>query len=365
MENRYVYVKNLSVGYNKRVLISDINIDILKGEIVVLIGPNGCGKSTILKSITRHLKAIHGDVFVGDKSLFKQKPKEMAKEISVVLTERIAPELMTCREIVAMGRYPYTNCIGKLTETDNKIVDEALGLVNAKELSEKNFDKISDGQRQRIMLARALCQKTDVMVLDEPTSYLDIRYKVDFLNILRKLSREGMSIILSLHEIDLAYKLADRIICVKDDSVVIGKPEEIFDERIINEVFGLDKGEYNSLLGNVELSRPEGEPKVLVVGGNGSGVNIYRGLQKKGIPFATGFLFENDVDFAVAKALAAEVVSSKPFEKIPVEVENRMLELVDEVEQVFDCGCTHGEFDNINIRVIKKAEACGKLKHLS
>ena len=186
----YFETRGLAVGYNGQVLIHDIDISIEKGKILTLIGPNGAGKSTILKSITRHLQKIGGEVSIGGRDVYRWAAREMARQVAVVLTDRIRPELMTCGEVVAAGRYPYTNALGRLTAADREIVRQSLERVHALELEDRDFSTLSDGQRQRVMLARALCQEPEVIVLDEPTAYLDIRHKIELLDILREMARE-------------------------------------------------------------------------------------------------------------------------------------------------------------------------------
>ena len=164
MAEYYLQLKNMSVGYYGKPLIRDIEIGIEKGEIVTLIGPNGAGKSTILKSITRQLALIDGDISIEQISFSRFSYQKMAKKMSVVLTERMKTDLMTCHDIVAAGRYPYTARFGILTREDEEKVDEALEMVHAKELGNQDFNKISDGQKQRILLARAICQEPEIMV---------------------------------------------------------------------------------------------------------------------------------------------------------------------------------------------------------
>jgi iron complex transport system ATP-binding protein len=205
MSNRrdaYISMDKLAVGYNGKAIIKDICIDIGKGEIVTLIGPNGAGKSTILKSITRQLSLISGKVWYGEKNLHKMTSKEVSTKMAVVLTERLKAELMTCYDIVASGRYPYTGKLGLLTEEDERMVDEAMAAVNATEFGPKDFNAISDGQKQRVLLARAICQDPEIIILDEPTSFLDVRYKLELLSILRNMAKKkGITVIMSLHEI--------------------------------------------------------------------------------------------------------------------------------------------------------------------
>ena len=234
MEQIYVETEDLSVGYHGKVLLSDIALKVKKGEILVLIGPNGAGKSTIIKNIIREMNPIGGNIYVKGRKIGDFTSKEYAKTMSVVLTEKIKTEMMTCRDVVAMGRYPYTNYFGKLTKEDEVIVNESLEKVSAMDIADKDFSQISDGQRQRIMLARAICQKPEVIVLDEPTSFLDIRHKIELLDILQEMAvKDNVAVIVSLHEIELAAKIADYVMCVgADGNIEFGRPEKIFTDDL-------------------------------------------------------------------------------------------------------------------------------------
>ena len=318
MSEYYFHLDHLTVGYDKKPLIKDICIGIEKGEIVTLIGPNGSGKSTILKSITRQLKLVGGNVEFDGKNLHELSFRELSTKMAVVLTERMKPELMTCHDIVATGRYPYTGRLGLLSDEDRAKVDEALALVGADELADRDFSCISDGQRQRVLLARAICQEPEVIVLDEPTSFLDIRYKLELLTVLKQLVREKqVAVILSLHEIDLAQKLSDRLICVHNGRIErCGTPEQVFTGDYIRTLYDLERGTYNEQFGSLELERVTGEPRVFVIGGGGSGTALYRRLQRRGIPFAAGILPENDVELPTAHALAVETVTERAYQPI-------------------------------------------------
>ena len=182
-----IRTENLSVGYGGKPLIENICLHLRPGQIMTLIGPNGSGKSTILKTITGQLASLQGTVFLDGKSALS--PLERARKLAVLMTDRVRPELMTCWDVVAMGRYPYTGRLGLLIETDREKVREALALVHGEELASLDFSQISDGQRQRVLLARALCQEPEVLVLDEPTSFLDIRHKLELLAILKDMVR--------------------------------------------------------------------------------------------------------------------------------------------------------------------------------
>ncbi len=354
----YFKTENLAVGYRGSILIRDINIQIPKGKILTLIGPNGAGKSTILKTITRQLDRIAGAVLIGGKDLQSFSAKEMAEQVAVVLTERIRPELMTCGEVVAMGRYPYTNAMGRMKAADREAVRRALERVHAIELEDRDFSALSDGQRQRIMLARAICQTPRVMVLDEPTAYLDVRFKVELLGILREMAHdEGTTVVMSLHEIDLAAKLSDYMLCVKGDIIAaFGTPDEIMKEGVIEDLYGLETGSYNRLYGSVEFGPPEGEPRVFVAAGGGYGTEVYRMLQKNRIPFATGILHENDIDCPAAAALSRHVVTAPAFEPMTEEQLERAVRLMKAAGAVIHAGTPIGSTNRMTGRLLEIAE---------
>ena len=347
MEN-YLELKHLCVGYDRKPVISDINVSVRKGEIIALIGPNGAGKSTILKSLSRALPLLSGQVILDGKDLMDYSYRELSCKMAVILTDRIKAELMTCRDIVSTGRYPYTGRLGILSAQDEEKVTEALKAVHALDIGEKDFSRISDGQRQRILLARAICQEPEIILLDEPTSFLDVRHKLELLSILTRMARQkNITVITSLHEIDLAEKVADRIITVKGEEFFgFGAPGEIFDEESIRNLYEIDNGFFDPLFGNIELQKPEGDkPRVFVIAGGGTGIPVYRELQKKGIPFATGILYPNDVDYRLARLLAAEVIAEKPFTPIRKETIERAKRVMEACETVIDAGGEIGELN--------------------
>lgn len=363
-ECEYVRLDDLAVGYNKKALIREISLSIKKGEIVTLIGPNGAGKSTILKSIARQLKLIGGKVLIDMSSLEEISYKALSKKMAVVLTDRMKPELMTCRDIVATGRYPYTGRLGILSREDEDKVDDALRTVNALELGNDDFNAISDGQKQRILLARAICQEPEIIVLDEPTSFLDIHYKLELLAILRRMARSGITVIMSLHEIDLAQKVSDKIVCVDRRCIShYGTPSEIFSEEIIKDIYGIDNGFYDTLFGNIELPAPDGtEPEVFVMSAGGSGIKVFRELQKSNTSFAAGVLYTNDVDFQLARLLACHVVTEKPFMPISDRAFNEALMIMKKCSRVINAGVEIGEGNARMNELISMAEAMGTLE---
>lgn len=363
MNTEYFFrTKKLTVGYNGKPLIKDIEVNLKKGQILTLIGPNGSGKSTILKSITKHLKSICGTVYIGGKSTETMSNRDMAHKVAVVLTDKLKTELMTCQDVVATGRYPYTGMLGILSEEDNLYVNNAMELVNALELKDRDFTEISDGQRQRILLARAICQEPEIIVLDEPTSFLDIHYELELLNILRTLAeKRNITVIMSLHELDMAQKVSDLVMCVKGEYIThLGVPREIFQKDLISELYDLSNGSYNPLFGSFEMERPKGEPRVFVIAGGGTGISEYRALQKKKMPFVTGILHENDIDYQLAQDLASELFFEKSFEPISDSVFQRALERMQSCDIVINCLKNYGETNIKNKVLYEAAQSMGK-----
>ena len=235
--------------------------------------------------------------------------------------------------------------------------------VHAQALGNRDFNAISDGQKQRVLLARAICQDPDVIVLDEPTSFLDVKYKLELLSILERMARQKkITVIMSLHEIDLAQKISDKIICVKGETIShYGNPEEVFTEEIIRELYGINNGYFDPLFGSIELPAPEGEPEVFVISSGGTGIPVYRRLQKEHIPFAAGILYENDMDYRLARLLAAEVITEIPFEEIREETLQKAFVTMGKCKRVINAGVKIGAWNKGIEKLLEKAEKEGKL----
>lgn len=347
MEQYLIQTEAMSVGYEKKLLISGIDLKLHRGEIMTLIGPNGSGKSTILKSIIRQLKLIAGTVYLDGQHMQKMSGKEIATKLAVLMTHKLQPELMSCYDVVATGRYPYTGRFGILSEQDKDIVWQSLRLVDAEDIAQRDFNRISDGQRQRILLARAICQEPEIIVLDEPTSFLDMKHKLELLSILKRMVREqNIGVIMSLHELDLAQKISDTVVCVHGDKIErVGTPEQVFTAEYMEHLYSMHNGSYNPLFGSIELPAPEGKPEIFVIGGNGTGISVYRQLQKRGIPFAVGILAENDADTQIARALAAQIITERAFEPFTEQTYQQAKESMESCKTVI---CTLEHFGTVN-----------------
>ena len=369
MGNGCFYVDRLAAGYGKRPVAEGLSFHAGRGEIVTLIGPNGAGKSTILKTISGGLAPMGGELVLDGVPMERIPRKERARKLAVVFTEKLQGELMTCRDVTAAGRYPYTGRLGLLSEKDQRAVDQALELVHGTDLGERPFDRISDGQRQRIMLARALCQEPDIILLDEPTSHLDVKYKLEFLSLLREMARKKeLSVLMSLHELDLAERISDRVVCIKDGRMDrCGTPEQVFTPGYVEELFGMTAGKFDAAGGSVEFSVPGGAVKpedlpenaVFVIAGNGSGRQVFRKLQRENVPFVTGILFENDLDLPAAEALAAHVVKV-PLGPVPEEAVREARAWIRWCQRVICCRTGFGVWEKENEDLFKYAERSGK-----
>ncbi|MCR5123293.1 MAG: ABC transporter ATP-binding protein [Ruminococcus sp.] len=361
--SKAVTAENISVGYGKVTVAGGISFIVEKGEILTLIGPNGAGKSTVLKSISAQLPLLGGKVFINGDELSAVGAKKLSKELALVLTERIHSERMTCRDIASTGRYPYTGRLGLLTEEDEKAVDEAMTLTGVSHLADVDFREISDGQRQCVMLARAIAQQPDVLLLDEPTSFLDINHKLGLLSLLRKLTKQkNIAVIQSLHELDLAQRFSDKLVCIKDkQAVLVGSPEEVFSGNFIEELYGIENGSFHNSYCIVEPQGTNGVPEVFVIGGGGKAIPVYRELNRKGIPFAAGIIHENDIEYPAASSLASVLFTENAYEPIGEKNIKAALKVLEKCSRVICCHESFGTMNGGNAVLRDKAIEIGSI----
>lgn len=364
MRELILHTRDLAVGYGGKALIDDIALTVRPGEILTLIGPNGAGKSTILKTITRQLKPVAGAIWLDGKALSGLPERDLARTMSILMTERVDPERMTCEDVVSAGRYPYTGRLGILSAQDRAQVAVAMELVHVSDLRDREFSQISDGQRQRVMLARAICQEPKVLLLDEPTSYLDVRHKLELLAILKELAlKQKVAVVMTLHELDLAQKASDKILCVRQGQIDrYGTPEEIFSRGYIQQLYDIAQGSYNESFGCLELQAPSGTPQVFVIGGGGHGIATYRQLQRTGVPFAAGVLHENDLDFPVAQALSTQVIAERAFEPIGEAAFQQAADLLLQCRRALCCLTEFGTMNQRNRALVELARSRGLLE---
>lgn len=234
--------KSLTLSYGKEPIIEDVSLKIPHGEITVFVGSNGCGKSTLLRSIARLLKPQKGAVLLDGKEITKLPTKEVAKNLAILPQGPIAPEGLTVLQLVKQGRYPYQNWLQQWSEEDELMVKKALEDTNMKKFEHRPMDCLSGGQRQRAWIAMTLAQGTDILILDEPTTYLDLAHQIEVLDLLFDLNeRKKCTIIMVLHDLNLACRYAHNIVAIKDRKVYAqGKPEDIINREMIRSVFGME-----------------------------------------------------------------------------------------------------------------------------
>lgn len=257
MKTPLLSTRNLQIGYTNgkpahKVVASNLNLELTQNEFVCLVGPNGAGKSTLLRTLTGLLPALDGEVLLAGRKLAQYSRKELANEISVVLTSPIEVGAMTVNELVAMGRFPFTGLFDRMGEHDWKVVRRALEMVGLLGFEERVVHKLSDGERQKVMIARALAQEPRILVLDEPTAYLDLPGRVSVMNLLHELSTDhGQTVLTSTHDLDLAMRGADRLWLMSPGGMIIsGAPEDLVLSGDFQRVFARDRITYDVMNGH-------------------------------------------------------------------------------------------------------------------
>lgn len=258
--NTILTTKKLSIGYknNKKeyVVSSNININLQKGQLVGLVGANGIGKSTLLRTLTKVQPSLSGEILINNKALNKLSNYELAKSLSIVLTEHISSKNLSVQELIALGRQPYTNWIGTLTANDKDIINNAITKTNIDDIKHKKCYELSDGQLQKVMIARALAQDTDLIILDEPTTHLDMYHKAYILNLLKSLaSQTNKTILFSSHEIELAIQLCDKLIVMTNNNVLSDSPCNLIEKGAFNKLFPKDLIVFDKKTGSFKIKK--------------------------------------------------------------------------------------------------------------
>jgi iron complex transport system ATP-binding protein len=262
MTEAHIETRSLDIGYDagrhgRTVLARNINLRLNPGEMVCLLGPNGAGKSTLMRTLAAMQAPLGGQVLLDGKDIHRMDPRERARVLSVVLTERVTVGLLDVYTLVSLGRYPYTGWNGKLTEQDHRVIQGALQAVNASEFATRQVLELSDGERQRVMMARALAQEPRLMVLDEITAFLDLPRRVDIMRILRQLARESrVAVLLSTHDLELALRSADRIwLLPKGGELQVGTPEHLVLSGAFERAFHSEGVDFDPATGMFRLHR--------------------------------------------------------------------------------------------------------------
>ncbi|MBD1879519.1 ABC transporter ATP-binding protein [Coleofasciculus sp. FACHB-T130] len=233
--------RRLTLAYEGVPIIKNLDLAIPEGKITALVGANGCGKSTLLRGLARLLKPRNGTVYLDAADLFKLSTKEVAKQLGILPQGPVAPEGLTVRDLVALGRYPYQNWLQQWSKEDERLVALALATTGMTELAERSLDTLSGGQRQRAWIAMALAQDTEILLLDEPTTFLDLAHQIEVLDLLLELNQtQGRTLVMVLHDLNQACRYADYLVAVKEGCVYAhGTPMQVMTEAMVREVFGL------------------------------------------------------------------------------------------------------------------------------
>ncbi|AUT00118.1 cobalamin/Fe(3+)-siderophore ABC transporter ATP-binding protein [Nostoc sp. CENA543] len=234
--------KGLSLAYDGAPIIRDLNLVIPHGKVSALVGANGCGKSTLLRGLARLLKPYGGTVYLDGQSIFNLSTKEVAQQLGILPQSPVAPEGLTVRDLVAQGRYPYQNWLQQWSQKDERIVQQALEITDLLTLADRALDTLSGGQRQRAWIAMALAQDTDILLLDEPTTFLDLAHQIEVLDLLYELNQhQQRTIVMVLHDLNQACRYADYLVAVKQGRIfTAGEPKQVMNEEMVKEVFGLE-----------------------------------------------------------------------------------------------------------------------------
>jgi iron complex transport system ATP-binding protein len=261
IENNILEINNLSIGYilskrNNRTLFSNINLNAKNGELIALVGSNGIGKSTLLKNIANLHEFLAGNIYISGKSIHSYSRRDFAKNISFVSTETVNTNNLTAKDIISLGRFPHTNWLGKLSQNDKKIINRSIELLGILELVQKNINELSDGERQKVMIARSLAQDTKIIILDEPTAFLDIPNKNEIVHILNELSKkENKTIIFSTHDLNIAIREADKIWLMTNNEILEDSPEDLILNNKFEKIFDNKKVFFDKKSGDFNKKR--------------------------------------------------------------------------------------------------------------
>lgn len=321
-----------------------------------MIGPNGAGKSTLLKCITNLLKPHLGVVLIEQQNVLTLNDVEAAKLRSVVLADRIYPFNMTTMEIIMLGRHPHQTLLRNHTKKDNQVISNCIDLLEISDLVDRKFYQLSDGQKQKVLIARALCQEPKVLVLDEPSTHLDASSRIEILLKLRQIAKsQNVTVIASMHEVEIAYRVSDKILVLDEGKLKkYDSPQMIFGTNIVSEMYSNKKISWDPTFGSFELKiNQDVKPKIHVVGGHGTGAQVYRLLARLGQNFSTGVLDRIDVDYHLANTIGARVFVKEEIDEY-ISFDKRSVDDLDSISIIIDTAFPINKHTRQNIDFIKK-----------
>lgn len=358
---KHICLNDLSVGYDNTVVVENINIEFIKGKMTCILGSNGSGKTTVLKTIAGIISKIGGVVEIAGTDLNKYKQGDLAKEMSVVLTNRIEISSMTGFDVASMGRYPHTGFFGVLSNEDISVVYKCLEDCGATYLRNKPFDQMSDGEKQKILISRGLAQAPSVILLDEPTSHLDIKYKIDVLTTLKKLCvNDRKTVICTLHEPDLAIKCCDYLVLVKDDKILsFGNTDEVVSSGKIDELYGFEHNQFSSEIGIVEFNAAKSKD-IFIIGTDENTTAVFRSLNRQMVGFAAGVLHKNDVNYHIAKTMNIVTIATEAYSAITDADIDKAFEIAKHYDHIFVSDFIRCDINHKNVELAQRLQCVGK-----
>lgn len=358
-----LYTDNISVSYGNENIIENMSLEFERGGFIGILGPNGCGKTTFLKTISRILSPNTGAVFIDDKDIKEFGSKSLARTLGCVSQETNVAFDFTVKDVVLMGRYPHMGKLTPLSENDLKIAEDAMKTTNVAHLSGRLITEISGGERQRVLIARSIAQQPKILLLDEPTSHLDINHQIDILTMIRSLTPK-ITVIGVFHDLNLAAHFCDRIILMEKGKVIkSGTPEEVLTKELIKRCFSIKMMVTKHPITFKPYLVPEygvfssvNSKKIHVISGGGTGAGLFYTLGFYGFSVTAGVLSMNDSDFESAKTLGYDVICEPPFTKISPESVEKNIKLINESDAVVVTDMPIG-FENLpNIEALKNAK---------
>ncbi|MGF1471460.1 MAG: ABC transporter ATP-binding protein [Rubrobacteraceae bacterium] len=359
-------VQDVRVGYDADDKLHGVTLEVARGSFLAVVGPNGSGKSTLLRAMARALKPRLGVVLLDGREVGKWDPRAFAREVAVVSQEGSPAFDYTAYEIVEMGRTPHG---GRLTpdRESQRVVEAAMREVGVWEFRERRMGRLSGGERQLVTLARALAQEPEVLLLDEPTNHLDIRHQVAFMEVLIRLNAAGKTILMVVHDLNLAARYARRVVVLHEGRIsAAGPPSVALEPQEIETVFGAKvELSISPRTGSLQVqpvglpAEQKGPPEVHIICGGGSGATLMRRLREEGIPFSAGVVSLGDTDHAVARSLGAPLVEAESYAPIPDEAHGRNVEAAKNTRLVAVCDMPVGRGNLRNLEAAAAAQEHG------
>lgn len=358
-----ISAEQLSVSYGDHKVLRDLSLAVEEGRFIGILGPNGCGKTTFLRTLSRILAPDAGAVLIEGLDVAAYDTRELARILGCVRQETDVAFPFTVREIVLMGRHPHIGRLAPLGEADLSIADEAMRRTNTLHLADKLITEVSGGERQRVLIARTLAQQPKILLLDEPTSHLDINHQLEILSLIQELTPK-ITVVGVFHDFNLASYFCDRLILMSGGQIMAaGTPAEVLTEERISESFSVRMlGHMHPLTGKpylvpaYDVAAVTDGIRVHVISGGGSGSELYHLLLLHGCRVTAGVLAANDSDAAAAAALGIEAVVEPPFAAVSAAAVERLRGLVAEADAVVVAGMSVGQGNLANLSVLKGAD---------